>query len=98
MAITAKPKKSTGTEQSKAIVADEQKAMDFIRQGGSVAKPVEDQDDEKTVGVILRMYPDLRAEIDSYLKSLPKRKRPSRNAWILQAIEEKLKRDIKKIS
>lgn len=98
MAIAAKPKRTTPVDQINPVITDEQKAMNFIRQGGSVAQPTTETDDEKMVGVIVRMYPDMKQEVDSHIKALPKRSRPSRNAWILQAIEEKLKRDSKKIA
>jgi metal-responsive CopG/Arc/MetJ family transcriptional regulator len=39
----------------------------------------------------------LLQEIDAVLESIPKRRRPSRNEWIEQAIEEKIKRDQKRL-
>ena len=102
MAIAPKPKKNPVNNPAQLPEGEQQKALNFILQGGSVATPTTAQpapetDDEKTVGVILRMYPDAKRELDDFIRSLPKRYRPSRNAWILQAIEEKLVRD-KKIS
>jgi hypothetical protein len=98
MPITAKPKKTTAKDVNQANdqepTIDEKKAIAFINQGGSTAaKPLEEDDVQK--GVIVRMYSDMIEEIDTLLKSIPKRKRPSRNAWIIQAIEDKLKKDKK---
>lgn len=45
----------------------------------------------KRVGVMLRLPQATMARIDEALKRLPVR--PTRHAWLLQAIEEKLKRD-----
>lgn len=91
MPITAKPKKSITKDTTEPII-DEKKAIAFINQGGSTAaEPSEQEDVQK--GVIIRMYSDMIEEIDMLLKSIPKRRRPSRNAWIIQAIEDKLKKD-----
>ncbi|MDO1451313.1 hypothetical protein Q0590_33875 [Rhodocytophaga aerolata] len=98
MAITAKPKKTSVIEKPESKEIDEKKAIAFINQGGSVASHTatsEAEEDEKQKGVIVRMYPDMIQEIDDLLKKLPKRNRPSRNAWILKAVEEKLKREKK---
>jgi hypothetical protein len=96
MPITAKPKKispkSTSEEIAKESAIDEKKAIAFINQGGSTANKISDEEDIQK-GVIVRMYTDMIDDIDNLLKSIPKRKRPSRNAWIIQAIEEKLKRE-----
>lgn len=98
MAITAKPKKSNTKDTSKSAAPetsiDEKKAIAFINQGGSTAAEPSDEDDVQK-GVIIRMYADMIEEIDTLLKSIPKRRRPSRNAWIIQAIEDKLKKDKK---
>jgi hypothetical protein len=98
MAITSKPKRNTVEEKSTNSTIDERKAIAFINQGGSVAftaKEPQLEDEDKQKAVIVRMYPDMIKEIDDLLKFLPKRNRPSRNTWIIQAIEEKLKRDKK---
>jgi hypothetical protein len=98
MAITAKPKKNTINDSSNANEIDEKKAIAFINQGGTVAAITaspQAEEEDKQKGVIIRMYPDMIQEIDELLKKLPKRNRPSRNAWILKAVEEKLKREKK---
>lgn len=53
-------------------------------------------DDEKA-SFTLRLYKELLGEIDAVLKSIPKRRRPTRNDYIAQAIEEKIKRDQKRL-
>ena len=72
-------------------------SADLIHKGGSVAKSsnASQRDAAKPMLVQLRLYPDLIEEIDSVPpKHRPRRRRPpSRHAWIVQAIEEKLARD-----
>jgi hypothetical protein len=46
---------------------------------------------EKRVGVMLRLPQETALRIDEALARLPVR--PTRHAWLMQAIEEKLERD-----
>jgi hypothetical protein len=46
---------------------------------------------DKRVGIMLRVPQDTVARIDQALSNLPVR--PTRHAWLMQAIEEKLERD-----
>ena len=96
MAISGKPHKPApavaGPQPS------EQDVISLINKGGSVAKPSAVKtatDDIKPMLVQLRLYPDLVAEIDAVRKSSggKRHRSPSRHAWIVTAIEEKLARD-----
>jgi hypothetical protein len=95
MAITGKPQKTA--PPSPAPLPNEQDVLNLIRKGGSVAKPDDagERDAAKPMLVQLRLYPDLIEEIDGVRQNAAGRKRrpPSRHAWIVQAIEEKLARD-----
>lgn len=53
--------------------------------------------EEERASFTVRFYRELLQEIDAVLESIPKRRRPSRNDWIEQAIEEKIKRDQKRL-
>jgi hypothetical protein len=94
MAITGKPQKQP--LPSPAPLPNEQEVLNLIRKGGSVAKPgdASERDAAKPMLVQLRLYPDLIEEIDGVRKiaSGKKRRPPSRHAWIIEAIEEKLSR------
>ena len=94
MAITGKPQKQP--LPSPAPLPNEQDVLNLIRKGGSVAKPgdTSERDAAKPMLVQLRVYPDLIEEIDGVRKNAAGKKRrpPSRHAWIIEAIEEKLAR------
>jgi hypothetical protein len=94
MAITGKPQKSA--PPSPAPLPNEQDVLNLIRKGGSVAKPADtsERDAVKPMLVQLRLYPDMIEEIDAVRNSSSGKKRrpPSRHAWIVEAIEEKLAR------
>jgi hypothetical protein len=63
-------------------------------------KPVEQSsqaDPKERASFTVRFYPELLREIEVVLEKIPKRRRPSRNDWIEQAIEEKIKRDQKRL-
>ena len=98
MAISGKPKKSSPAVESIASPS-EQEVFNLINKGGSVAKldaSQEEPENIKPMLVQLRLYPDLVEEIDATRlanKGKGKRSRPpSRHAWIVSAIEEKLAR------
>lgn len=93
MAIPEKPNKKSKETNS----IDEHKAMSFISKGGKTTQEEEEPEEVKKEGVLVRMYPDVIEDIDKLIKKIPKRYRPTRTGWIIQAIEEKLKRDKKDI-
>ncbi len=80
----------------KPAVVDEKKIEALISKGGTstLAKETEaQQDDDAIKTVLLRTYESQVKEIDQLLLTFPKRTRPSRNAYIVQAIEERILRD-----
>jgi hypothetical protein len=96
MAITGKPQKPV-TAVAPRPEPDEQTVRKLINKGGSVAdlsRPL-DSDSIKPMLVQLRLYPDMVEEIDAVRKNTGGRKHraPSRHAWIVQAIEEKLAKE-----
>ena len=99
MAISGKPQKSVpATEHVKP--PNEQDVFNLINKGGSVAKasaPKAAPDNVKPMLVQLRLYPDLVEEIDAVRRAAggngKRHPSPSRHAWIVSAIEEKLARD-----
>lgn len=78
-------------------VTDEKKIEALIQKGGSsvATERTAGNDDEKQQ-VRLVTYTSQLREIEQVLQEMPKRGRPSRHAWILQAIDEKLERAKKK--
>lgn len=96
MAISGKPQKPV-TAVAPKQEPDEQTVRKLINKGGSVAdlsRP-DDADSLKPMLVQLRLYPDMVEEIDAVRKNSGGRKHraPSRHAWIVQAIEEKLAKE-----
>ena len=98
MAISGKPQKPTPAAES-VTPPNEREVFNLINKGGSVAKLDALQDAPENIKpmlVQLRLYPDLVEEIDatrSASNGKGKRSRPpSRHAWIVSAIEEKLAR------
>jgi hypothetical protein len=96
MAISGKPQKPVTAIRPKQE-PDEDTVRKLINKGGSVAEAARlaDPGSIKPMLVQLRLYPDMVEEIDSVRKGTGGRKRraPSRHAWIVQAIEEKLARE-----
>ena len=97
MAISRRPPNATPAPDA-ARPASEQDVFNLINKGGSVAKATAlkaDADDLKPMLVQLRLYPALVAEIDAVRKAPAgnRYRTPSRHAWIVSAIEEKLARD-----
>src|SRR5512135_241766 len=95
MAISGKPQKPV--PPSSTPPSNEQEVLSLIHKGGSVPKPADasGRDAAKPMLVQLRLYPDMVEEIDAVRRSTAGKKRrpPSRHAWIVEAIDEKLARD-----
>lgn len=92
MAIVRTPTVTT----PQAPVVDEKKIEALISKGGSSTqvKEVEVTEDEDAIKTVLvRTYASLLHEIDQLILQIPKRNRPSRNAYIVEAIMEKMQRD-----
>jgi hypothetical protein len=84
MALTKRPRvdRAGKSELSEAEIAKR------IDQGSGEPAYVHN---EKRVGVMLRLPQETALRIDAALARLPVR--PTRHAWLMQAIEEKLERD-----
>jgi len=52
--------------------------------------------EEEKASFTLRLFPELLREIDAVLASIPVRRRPSRNDYSTQAIEEKSNSPVQK--
>ena len=79
--------------------ADEKKIEALINKGGSATRKGDQQPDSEDGKHPIRLIPytsQLR-DIERVISQLPERKRPSRHAYILQAIDEKLQRDKRKL-
>ncbi|MBO0952886.1 hypothetical protein [Fibrella forsythiae] len=82
----------------KPVVVDEKHIEALISKGGSStlakeAKPTTSPEEDAIKTILIRTYESQVQEIDQLLAGLPKRQRLSRNAFIVEAIEEKIKRD-----
>jgi hypothetical protein len=95
MAISGKPPKPVPTAVTPP--PDELEVRKLIHKGGSVAaaSPSPGSGDAvKPMLVQLRLYPEMVQDIDLVRKTMGGRRRaPSRHAWIVKAIEEKLERE-----
>jgi hypothetical protein len=96
MAISGKPNKPSAADSP--TPPKELDVLSLINKGGSIAKtsaPKIDAESIKPMLVQLRLYPDLVQEIDAVRKAGGSKRHPapSRHAWIVSAIEEKLARD-----
>ncbi|WP_068820434.1 hypothetical protein [Phormidesmis priestleyi] len=72
---------------------------EFIQEGGSVPQvaspqPSEESGEEEIKGLKMRLPIELLKRVDEVVKS--RRPAPSRHQWILEAIYEKLEREIAK--
>lgn len=65
--------------------------------GRKPARRLSASSQEEKASFTLRLYPELLREIETVLESIPKRRRPYRNDYIAQAIEERVKRDQKRL-
>ncbi len=83
MALTKKPKKDNSKDSN---------VEEFISAGlgNELDKSTDDISEENIKYVQLRLYPDEIKKIDDYLESLPRRNRPSRHSFIVNAILEKV--------
>ena len=86
MPLTPRP----GADRAGKSDLSEAEIAKRIDQGSSEPGAVKEG---KRVGVMLRLPQETIARIDEALERLPVR--PTRHAWLLQAIEEKLMRDVK---
>lgn len=96
MAISGKPPKLVQAEVKPQ--PDELEVRKLIHKGGSVAevaRPADAAAELKPMLVQLRLYRDMVQDIDLVRKDTKGRRHPapSRHAWIVKAIEEKLARD-----
>jgi hypothetical protein len=96
MAISGKPPKLVQAELKP--LPDEHEVRKLIHRGGTVAEGSARTDPGDTIKpmlVQLRLYPDMVQEIDALRKNTRGRRlpAPSRHAWIVNAIEEKMARE-----
>ena len=99
MAISKPPKRPEGnvsTQSSPAGQPTEAQIMAVINKGGSVpsehSEPLIPAEDVKR-GFELRLYQSMIDDIETSRGRVKRGKKPSRNAWIVAAIEEKLARE-----
>ena len=92
MAVTRAPKRKQSRTLGEPRHTEEMRIKEVIGRGGSVAhdRSVEDYDDEQK-NIQLRLYQSMITEIDEQRSQVKRGKRPSRHAWIVAAIEEKLR-------
>jgi hypothetical protein len=86
MVVRGKPKSTAQKTQN---------VEDFIQKGGSAAQETEashDGDEAEVRGLKLRLPAELLKEVDEAVDR--RRPVPSRHQWILEAIYEKLEREI----
>lgn len=76
---------------------EERKIEALIDKGGSSVAHTRATDNDEKQQVRLITYTSQLREIEEVLIQMPKRGRPSRHAWILQAIDEKIQREKKKL-
>jgi hypothetical protein len=84
MSLTPRP----GGDRAGKSDLSEAEIAKRIDQGSSEPGAVKEG---KRVGVMLRLPPEMIERIDEALEKLPVR--PTRHAWLIQAIEEKLARE-----
>jgi len=93
MAVSRKPKRET-PKATNAAKPDQINIEEVIGRGGSVPseqKNTQYVDEQKSVQ--LRLYQSTIEEIDRLRDQTRRGKKPSRHAWLVQAIEEKLERE-----
>ena len=87
-AVARKPKRQDGQESQTPTEADVQR---FINQGGSVA--TNEDDSTEVMPVNIRPPVSVVREIDTLLSK--RRVKISRHTWLMEAIIEKLERELK---
>lgn len=93
MAVSRKPKREEAKTPANKASVDESKINEVIERGGSVPnEQVSTLYEDEQKSVQLRLYKSMIDEIDEVRNQTRKGKKPSRHAWILEAIEEKLQR------
>jgi hypothetical protein len=82
-------------QKPKSTAQKPQNVEDFIQKGGSAAQETEvsnDGDEAEVRGLKLRLPAELLKEVDEAVDR--RRPVPSRHQWILEAIYEKLEREM----
>lgn len=97
MPISKAPQRRPPSSDTSSVAPDEAQIMAVINKGGSVPNErpgqLEEVDQDRKRGFELRLYQTMIDEIDAARKKVRRGKQPSRNAWIVAAIEEKLERE-----
>lgn len=97
MAVTRAPKRNEAASEKDRGVSDDAKVTEIINRGGSVANDRQQEvyeDPQKNVQ--LRLYQSMIVEIDERRGKVKRGRKPSRHAWIVEAIEEKLQKERQK--
>jgi hypothetical protein len=98
VAIARKPSKALEISND---VPDEKAIETLINKGGSsIQKKTESkvsQDEDLLKSILLRVYQSQLDEVEEILQNIPKRQRPSRHAYIVKALEEKVQKDKAKL-
>jgi hypothetical protein len=97
MAVTRAPKRRESAEPNEPSKFEDARIKEVIGRGGSVAQDQAAQEyEDEQKNVQLRLYQSMIAEIDERRSQVRRGKRPSRHAWIVAAIEEKLNKERQK--
>ena len=88
--------KSNGYRKSSDQTPNLKKLAGLVEDAG-IPQGTGPQEEDEIISFTLRIWKTLDQEIKAYFGQLPARKRPNRNEFICIAIEEKLRRDRKKI-
>ena len=101
MAITKPPKRQEQPGDVPAVKPKQPTESDIqavINRGGSVPSEIKPAPQEDPLrGFELRLYQSMIDEIELSRNRVTKGKKPSRNAWIVVAIQEKLERELQLI-
>ncbi len=91
--------KNSSDKKNADQVPNLKKLAKLVEGAGNIAQSTgPQQEEDELISFTLRIWKSLDHEIKAHFKQLPARKRPNRNEFIRQAIEEKLQRDKKKTS
>ena len=94
MAVTRRPKREQQQQEANREPIEQAQIDRVINRGGSVPSEQSNsfyEDEQKSVQ--LRLYQSTIDEIDALRDQVRKGKKPSRHAWLVQAISEKLDRE-----